>query len=149
MSAIFFHFEEFKPFALPEKEIVKSLLALAAAEEGEISEINYIFCTDEFLLEINKQYLNHDYYTDIITFDYTDSMIAGDIYISLDRVFDNSDSFKTDRSQELCRVMAHGLLHLLGYKDKTDAEQELMTAKEDAYLSLFPSFNVPRGTLSN
>jgi len=149
MNSIFFHFEEITPIELPEVKLIQSLSLLAEKEEKEIGELNYIFCSDEFLLNINKEYLDHDYYTDIITFDYSEERASGDIYISLDRVFENSQSYDTTTDKEICRVIAHGLLHLIGYKDKTDEEQELMTAKEDAYLSLFPNFNVPRGTLSD
>ncbi len=106
-------------------------------EGFEVGEINYIFCDDEYLLAINQQYLNHDYYTDIITFDYTENYtISGDIYISTQRVSENAENHQVDFVHELYRVMYHGILHLCGYKDKTEAEQKQMRSKEDYYLSL-------------
>jgi len=101
-------------------------------------EINYIFCDDEHLLSLNKKYLNKQTLTDVITFDYSEkNAIKGDIFISYERVKDNAKNFHQKTSDELLRVMVHGLLHLLGYKDKTAEEQQLMTKKEDQYLALF------------
>jgi len=100
--------------------------------------ITYIFCSDEEILRINKSYLKHDYYTDIITFDYTEGdKISGDLFISLETVKTNSEKFKTDFDEELRRVMIHGILHLCGYNDKTSEEKEIMCAKEDEALGLF------------
>ena len=93
-------------------------------EEGKTGDINYILCDDEYLLEINRQYLDHDYYTDIITFDYCKGkIISGDIFLSLQRVLDNASMLETKQEEELNRVLAHGILHLCGYKDKTEEEQ--------------------------
>lgn len=109
------------------------------SEGYEVSQLNYIFCSDEYLLEINKQYLDHDYFTDIITFDNSeeDKQLEGDIYISVDRVRDNADTFHTDFDSEMRRVLIHGLLHLVGYEDSSEALKTAMRAKEDEYLSLF------------
>jgi rRNA maturation RNase YbeY len=105
-------------------------------EKHQLEELNFIICSDNYLLKINKEYLNHDTYTDIITFDNSvqPKEIAGDIFISIDRVKENAKSFKINTQNELCRVMIHGVLHLLGYKDKTKKDKDLMTEKEDLYL---------------
>ena len=105
-------------------------------EEKKVGDINYIICDDEYLLKINQDYLQHDYYTDIITFDYVKAkIISGDIFVSLPRVEDNAKHLGKDLNQEFHRVLAHGILHLCGYKDKTEEEQSAMRAKEDYYLS--------------
>ena len=99
-------------------------------------DINYIFCDDEYLLQVNKEYLQHDYYTDIITFDYVKGKtISGDIFVSLPRIFDNAETLSKDFDSEFFRVLAHGILHLCGYKDKTDEEISEMRNKEDYYLN--------------
>ncbi len=104
--------------------------------EGKVlGDISFIFCSDDYLLEVNRKYLGHDYYTDIITFDYVnDLIISGDIFISLDRVRENAGEFKTTFGDELNRILVHGVLHLLGYKDKSKKDKNLMTEKEDFYL---------------
>ena len=115
------------------------LVGVATHENRKIKELNYIFCSDDYLLDINKQYLNHDYYTDVITFDNSDDdseEIEGDIFISIDRVKENAADSKTFFSHELHRVMVHGLLHLIGYADKSEEEITQMREKEEAYLSL-------------
>ena len=106
--------------------------------EGKLSgDISFIFCSDNYLLEVNKQYLNHDYFTDIITFDYVENdIISGDIFISCERVIENATAFKTTFENELSRIIIHGVLHLLGYKDKIKKDKLLMTQKEDFYLAL-------------
>ena len=105
-------------------------------ELKKTGDISVIFCSDEYLLQLNKEYLNHDYYTDIITFDYVeDDLISGDLFISLDRVKENARQFETPVLNELYRVVFHGTLHLTGYEDKTDSEQKLMREKENYYLS--------------
>lgn len=107
------------------------------AEGKRVGEISFIFCSDNYLLEVNKTYLNHDYFTDIITFDYVEGpLINGDIFISVDRVLENSVEFKTTFEDELNRILVHGVLHLLGYKDKDKKDKLLMTEKEDIYLKL-------------
>lgn len=125
-------------FTLKNKQAIRNWIAQVAQNEGcKTGAINYIFCSDEHLLSVNKQYLNHDYYTDIITFDYTeDKRLAGDIFISVDRVADNAQTYKTTFERELYRVLIHGVLHLAGYKDKSKADEKLMRKKEDEALSL-------------
>lgn len=103
-----------------------------------IREIQYVFCDDEYLYEMNMQYLNHDTYTDIITFDYADGKVLhGDIFISVDRVKENSAEREIAFKEELLRVMAHGLLHMKGFKDKTDKEKNLMRREEERLMKLF------------
>ena len=104
---------------------------------SEIGEINYYFCSDDYLLQMNREHLNHDYFTDIITFDYTvANIISGDLFISVDTVRDNAEDYKCEYFEELHRVIIHGVLHLLGIDDKTDEDQEIMTQKEDESLVL-------------
>ncbi len=114
---------------------------LASVLKGELynqGEINYIFCDDDYLLQINQNYLNHNTYTDIITFDYTEgTSISGDIYISVERVRENAVTFGVAFDNELRRVMVHGVLHLMGYKDKSNSEAAKMRAKEDEKMNLF------------
>ena len=101
-------------------------------------DINYIFCDDEYLLKINIEYLNHDTLTDIITFDYVENgVLNGDIYISIERVMENAGIFSVSYEQELHRVLAHGVLHLCGYKDKTESDAAFMRRKEDFAIQLF------------
>lgn len=108
------------------------------SENKSEGEINYIFCDDEYLLEINKQYLNHDFYTDIISFDYSEeNLISGDIFISIERVLENSKDFNTTFLDELKRVIIHGVLHYCGYKDKSNNEEKTMRLKEDEKIKLF------------
>ncbi len=105
---------------------------------GQIGTLQYIFCSDEALLEINKRYLSHDYYTDIITFQYEEGkVLSGDIYISVDRVRENAVEFDQGFDQELRRVMIHGVLHLAGYRDKTDAEKSEMRVRENDLMEMF------------
>jgi len=104
-------------------------------ENKNIGEIVFVFCTDEFLLAKNIKHLNHDFLTDVITFDYcNDNLIAGDVLISTERVEENARTYEVTFLKELQRVMVHGLLHLLGYNDKTKKEREMMQKKEDYYL---------------
>ena len=104
-------------------------------ENKTLGELNYIFCTDEYLLEKNQTFLNHNTYTDIITFDYSEeNQISGDIFISIERVKENARKFAVEFETELKRVMIHGVLHLIGYKDKSEDEQKLMREKENFYL---------------
>jgi rRNA maturation RNase YbeY len=123
-------------FELKEKLKHKAWLKDAAKAEGfKIGELNYIFCSDAYLLDINQKYLGHDTLTDIVTFDNSEDpkMIEGDIFISIERVQENAIKFDTAES-ELKRVMVHGLLHLAGYKDKDNAQKELMRNKENEHL---------------
>jgi len=103
-----------------------------------LNDLNYIFTSDPYLLELNKRFLNHDYYTDILTFDYSvDGEISGEIFISVDRVKENAKSFEVGFDHELLRVMVHGLLHLCGYTDADDIQQQLMRNTEDEKIKLF------------
>nr|WP_321415382.1 rRNA maturation RNase YbeY [uncultured Allomuricauda sp.] len=108
------------------------------SEGFEVGQIDYIFCSDEYLLGLNQEYLNHDTLTDIITFDYTDgATISGDIFISTDRVEENAKEFREGVLDELRRVMSHGVLHLMGYGDKSAEEAKLMREKEDEKIKMF------------
>ena len=112
------------------------LLGVCTEENKLLYEVNLVFCSDEYLLKMNIEYLQHDYYTDIISFDYCeDNKILGDLFISKDRVLDNSIEHNVSFDVEIQRVIVHGVLHLCGYKDKTDVEEILMRNKEDYYLS--------------
>lgn len=103
-----------------------------------LGEVSYIFCDDGYLLGINKRYLNHDTYTDIISFDYTSgNLISGDIFISVDRILDNASEFGVEFKEELLRVMSHGILHLMGYMDKSDSDIKVMRMKEKEMIELF------------
>ena len=102
--------------------------------------ITYIFCSDNYLLDVNKKYLNHDYFTDVITFDYVkNKVISGDIFISVDRTKENSVVYNVSHETELLRVMIHGVLHLIGYDDLTDEQENEIHSKEDFYLNLYNS----------
>ncbi|MDB5232303.1 MAG: ybeY [Chitinophagaceae bacterium] len=120
-------------------EIKQSISALFKKEKKKLKEVRYIFCSDDYLLSINRSFLSHDFYTDIITFDLSDSSreVIAEIYISLDRVRENAKLHKTVFKQELLRVIFHGALHLCGYKDKIKSELTIMRNKEDQYLRLF------------
>ena len=108
------------------------------SEEKKLGEINYIFCDDEYLLKVNQDYLQHDYYTDIITFDYVKGKtISGEIFVSLQRISENASTLSKNYEEELRRVLAHGILHLSGYKDKTKEEEQLMRDKEDFYIAKY------------
>lgn len=124
---------------LIEKTKIKSWIKNTAAKYNKkTGDIAYIFCSDERILEINNQYLNHDYYTDIITFDYSDTKtISGDIFISLDTVRSNAADFGVDFEQELKRIIIHGVLHLCGQDDKTPELRKQMTEKENDALEQF------------
>ena len=131
-------FEEEISFKPKQLRALKSWINQTIISENyQLSELNFICCSDNYLLKINKQYLNHDTYTDIITFDNSEEqgLIYGDVFISIDRVKENAKTFKTTLATELHRVIIHGTLHLLGYKDKSIKEKTLMTKKEDFYLS--------------
>ena len=126
-------------FKLKEKTKLKQWIkTVTEKEKHKLGNINYIFCTDDELLEINIKHLNHKTLTDIITFDYTEGKtINSDIFISVERVAENATKFQVTFEEELHRVMIHGILHLCGYKDKTKADAELMRKKENASLKLF------------
>ncbi len=113
------------------------LKIMAESESRKLGNINIIFCSDPYILDINKKYLKHNYYTDIITFDYCEGQVlSGDLFISVDTVRANADFYKTDFSEELNRVIIHGVLHLAGYDDQTDEQKAQMRSKEDYYLKI-------------
>ena len=118
------------------KEFIRELFQ---REEQGLSRLQYVFCTDEYLLQINQQFLKHDTYTDIVTFELSpdQEVTEGEIYISIDRVKENAEQYEVTENYELHRVMFHGALHLCGYKDKTKKDIELMRLKEDEYLRLY------------
>jgi len=115
----------------------KWLKLVAESETRRIGDINIIFCSDNYILDINQKYLQHDYFTDIITFDYCENeKLSGDLFISIDSVRENSIEYKTEFVDELNRVMVHGVLHLIGYDDHNDEDIAQMRSKENYYLSL-------------
>lgn len=132
-------FIEVDSFKLDQKTKLKKWISeVIKLQLKQVGEINYIFCDDEYLLDINKTYLKHDFYTDIITFDQAElpNKIEGEIYISVERVKDNSETLKVDFKEELKRVVIHGILHLVGFKDKTEKEKKKMRALENEMLQL-------------
>ena len=115
-----------------QKKLVKWISDVISSEGFQVGEINYIFCNDSYLNKINQEFLNHDTFTDIISFDYTlGKEVGGDIFISIERVLENAEKFNEVFENELHRVMIHGVLHFMGYKDKTKKEKTLMRTKED------------------
>lgn len=133
-----FHF--LSEILLRDRSQLKSFIpSIFKKEKKQLKEIQFIFCSDDYLLDINKKYLDHDYYTDIITFDLSEpgQQITAEIYISVDRVRDNARSFGTSLKKELHRVIFHGALHLCGYRDKKQQEEKLMRKMEDQYLGLY------------
>jgi probable rRNA maturation factor len=128
-------------FSLPNRTRLKLFIPniFRFESDKQLASLNYIFCTDEYLLQVNKEFLQHDYYTDIITFDLSDpdGLIQGEVYISIDRVRDNARTSKTKIYEELHRVIFHGALHLCGYKDKKASDIKLMREKEDYYLAKY------------
>ena len=137
MPAISF-FEEDIAFKLKNKTLVRQWITDTIIAEGfKLKELNYIFCSDAYLLQINQQYLDHDTYTDIVTFDNSEEegKIISDIFISIERIRENAVKFNVTETTELHRVIIHGALHLLGYKDKSPGDKQKMTQKEDIYLS--------------
>lgn len=132
-------FSEETTFKPTQVKLLRNWLLSNIKNEGyQLLELNFIFCSDDYLLNVNRKYLNHDTYTDTVTFDNseTETDILGDIFISIDRVRENAKTFKTSVKDELHRVMMHSTLHLLGYKDKTTKDKTTMTAKENEYLAL-------------
>lgn len=134
-NMIQFFFEDIDKIEI-QPNLSNRLENIILSEGKKPGEINYIFCDDEYLLQVNREYLKHDYYTDVITFDYVKGKtISGDIFVSLPRIFDNAQTLSKDFESEFFRVLAHGLLHLCGYKDKTEEEIAEMRNKEDYYLN--------------
>jgi probable rRNA maturation factor len=134
-SKVYFFYEI--PVSLPGRTRLKQFIAdLFKAEGYKLDSLNYIFCSDKYLLNINRQYLAHDYYTDIITFELSteDRPVQGEVYISIERVKENARIHESSRLVELYRIIFHGALHLCGYSDKTKSQKATMRAKEDEYL---------------
>ncbi len=135
--SIIYQSEGVKDPLIKKREVTKWIKDVTASYDKKVGDVSYIFCSDEKILEINKEYLKHDYYTDIITFDYTDEdVISGDIFISLDTVQTNAKEFNTDYLEELHRIIIHGILHLCGINDKGPGEREYMTECENKALQL-------------
>ena len=134
-----FHIEDVEVKIQQKLKLKTWLKNLIESEGFVLGYVNFVFCSDDYLLKINIEYLDHDYLTDIITFDNSEEedLIEGDIFISIDRVRDNAKTFDVTFEYELKRVLAHGILHLCGYLDKTDEEEKLMRSKENHYLQLF------------
>jgi probable rRNA maturation factor len=131
-----FFFENIDEITIDPK--IKSWIEeIILTEHKRLGEIDYIFCDDDYLLQVNRDFLKHDYYTDIITFDYVKGKtVSADIFVSLPRISENAITLKKDFQTELNRVLAHGVLHLCGYKDKSEQEIKIMRQKEDFYLDL-------------
>ena len=134
---IFFHTVEIAFTLESENRTSRWLAALVERHDKKIGELNYIFCSDDYLLKMNQEHLNHDYFTDIITFDYCEKdVISGDLFISIDRTKENAKTFRKTQINELNRVIAHGLLHLLGFKDKTSRDSAEMRRMEEEALNM-------------
>ena len=136
-----YFFQEDVSFKIPTPLKTKRWLkAVVEAEGAQLNHLNYIFCSDEYLLNVNREYLDHDYYTDIITFDTSDEgedTIEGDIFVSIDRVKENAQTLNKAFEEEFRRVLVHGVLHLIGFDDTTDELEAEMRKKEDDYLQTF------------
>lgn len=138
MQTINFYSEDIEFSLSNQQQYVDWIFSFVADYKKAVSEVSYVFCSDSYLLAMNKEHLDHDFFTDIITFNYNvGNTISGDIFISIDTVRDNAKEFKTTFADELRRVMAHGVLHLCGFNDKTDAEQIEMTKQENECLKAF------------
>ena len=134
------YYNESCNYSLPKKRLTSAWLKSLAQQEGyKLGEVNYIFCSAEHLLEMNRQFLGHDYFTDVITFDYSDrkveKVVSGDVFIDVETVADNARIYGATKLQEMRRILAHGLLHLCGQKDKTPTAERQMHRKEDKYLA--------------
>ena len=135
--SIYFHSEDIVFPKIKKTPLKNWIKQVVQKEQNTVGDINIIFTSDNHLLKINKEFLNHDYFTDVITFDYTEKLkISGDIFISIDRVCDNAKSLNISTTHELNRIIIHGILHLLGYKDKNSVDKLVMTNKENTYLEL-------------
>ena len=135
--AVSYFAEDVKMPAIKKREPTDWIRRVASEYGKKCGDIAYIFCSDEKILEVNKAYLQHDYYTDVITFDYTEGdKISGDIFISVDTVRSNAEQFGTDYDEELHRIIIHGVLHLCGINDKGPGEREIMTRHENEALKL-------------
>ena len=130
-------FEDVSSFDLQDSLILDWYTKVSLQEDKDLGDVTIIFCSDDYLLEVNREHLDHDYYTDIITFDYSDfPIVSGDLFISVDRVKENATDFNVSFEHELHRLIIHGFLHLCGYFDKTNEDELLMRSKENQALSL-------------
>lgn len=140
--AIIFQAEDVKEPAVKKRAVSAWIKKVAKLYNRQVGDVSYIFCSDDKILEINKQYLKHDYFTDVITFDYSENnTISGDIFISLDTVKSNSQKFNTSNEEELLRVIIHGILHLCGLKDKSAEDSKMMTKSENQALEIYQKDN--------
>lgn len=147
IASIHFFFENAKPGLRNVKKLKRFISLISETEGKQLSQLNYIFCSDEDLLKINQQYLNHDFYTDVISFNFLgpgSEVIVAEIYISVERVKENAKRYEVPFENELHRVIFHGLLHLCGYRDKTNPDQKKMKSKEDRLLNEYFGKNVPQ-----
>lgn len=136
-----YNFEDIDTIDLPLNSISKWVDDIVSLHKKELGELSYIFCSDPYILNINKEYLQHDYYTDIITFNYNENnIVSGDLFISIDTIQSNSELFNTSFSEELFRVIIHGVLHLIGFDDQSEADQEEMTLQENIALKHLKTF---------
>lgn len=139
--AIFFHSIDVRPVVRHKTALKRWMKAAVEAENKLLGEINIIFCSDEHLLAMNREHLAHDYYTDIITFDFsTSNTVSGDLYISIDRVIDNALKNNNEIKNETYLVIIHGVMHLCGYKDTQKKDINIMREKEQSYLRILPQF---------
>lgn len=131
-------FEDTASLAIDKLQLTSWINSVCSKEDHALEHLSIIICSDEFLLNMNRDHLNHDYYTDIITFDLSEEsdLIEGELYISIDRIRENASTLSISEIDELHRVIIHGVLHLIGYTDKTEKEKKIMRSKEDASLSL-------------
>ena len=135
--SIYFHEEDRKVPGIDKDKIVSAVNKICELSNRKAGDINFIFCSDEYLINMNRKYLEHDYYTDIITFDYNDGeIISGDIFMSRDRIEDNAKKYGEDPKIEFVRNCGHGVLHLLGQGDASEEEKELMREKEDQFIKI-------------
>lgn len=138
MASVRFFFNDVSTSLRDRSRLKEFIPLIFKANKKQVESLNYIFCSDEFLLQINRDFLKHDYYTDIITFDLSEGAeVSGEIYISIDRVRDNAKQTNSTFKAELHRVIFHGALHLCGYKDKSPADKKIMTQQEDLYLQKY------------
>jgi len=146
---ISFHFLKKNLSLSNRKQLKEFLVKLARTEGSKLHSLNFVFCSDQYLFKINKKFLNHSYYTDIITFPLSipGRPITAEIYISTDRVRENAKTFKTSLTSEAHRVIFHGVLHLCGFKDKSPGDIDKMRQKENKYLTLYFKHSVSRGTV--
>ena len=130
-------------FTLPDVDRIKKWISVIVKNHGKsVGKINYLFCSDEYIYDANVRFLNHDTYTDIITFDYVEGvLLSGDILISVDRVGDNASKFSTSFERELRRVIIHGVLHLIGFEDKSEKDASVMRQKEEESLMIYDSLS--------